>query len=107
MLGNVIGIVQARLGSSRLPGKSLTPLLGRPMLQVIMERVLPAQRVDHWVIATTSLPMDDRIEDVARQLGVQSFRGSEKSLLQKRRRLLMLCPGMGILVMSIFKNRLE
>jgi spore coat polysaccharide biosynthesis protein SpsF len=83
MLGNVIGIVQARMGSSRLPGKSLTPLLGRPMLQVIMERVLPAQRVDHWVIATTSLPMDDRIEDVARQLGVQSFRGSENDCLDR------------------------
>ena len=83
MLGNVIGIVQARMGSSRLPGKSLTPLLGRPMLQVLMERVLPAQRVDHWIIATTQLPMDDRIEELARQLGVRYFRGSENDCLDR------------------------
>ena len=48
MLGNIIGIVQARMGSSRLPGKSLAPLLGRPMLQVLIERVVPARRVDQW-----------------------------------------------------------
>lgn len=83
MLGNVIGIVQARMGSSRLPGKSLAPLLGRPMLQVLMERVLPAQRVRHWIIATTQLPMDDRIEELARKLGVQCFRGSEKDCLDR------------------------
>ena len=83
MLGNVIGIVQARMGSLRLPGKSLALLLGRPMLQVLMERVLPAQRVSYWVIATTQLPMDDRIEEIAQQLGVQSFRGSENDCLER------------------------
>lgn len=82
-LGNVVGIVQARMGSSRLPGKSLAPLLGRPMLQVLMERVLPAQRVDRWIIATTKLPMDDRIEELAGQLGLQCFRGSENDCLDR------------------------
>lgn len=83
MLSNVVGIVQARMGSSRLPGKTLIPLLGRPMLQVLMERVLPAQRVDHWIIATTQLPIDDQIMELARQLGVQSFRGSENDCLDR------------------------
>lgn len=83
MLGNVIGIVQARMGSSRLPGKSLAPLLGRPMLQVLMERVLPAQRVDRWIIATTQLPMDDRIEELARRLDIHCFRGSENDCLDR------------------------
>jgi spore coat polysaccharide biosynthesis protein SpsF len=53
------------------------------MLQVLMERVLPAQRVDHWIIATTQLPMDDRIEELARQLGVRYFRGSENDCLDR------------------------
>jgi spore coat polysaccharide biosynthesis protein SpsF len=83
MVGNVIGIVQARMGSSRLPGKSLAPLLGRPMLQVLTERVVPARRVDQWIIATTQLPMDDRIEELARQLHVHCFRGAENDCLDR------------------------
>jgi len=83
MPGNVIGIVQARMGSSRLPGKSLAPLLGRPMLQVLMERVVPAQRVDRWIIATTQLPMDDRIEELAGRLDIHCFRGSENDCLDR------------------------
>jgi spore coat polysaccharide biosynthesis protein SpsF (cytidylyltransferase family) len=82
-MGNVIGIVQARMGSTRLPGKSLAPLLGRPMLQVLIERILPAQRVDRWIIATTQLPADDRIEALARQLRVECFRGSENDCLDR------------------------
>jgi spore coat polysaccharide biosynthesis protein SpsF len=83
MLGNVIGIVQARMGSSRLPGKSLAPLAGRPMLEVLMERVLPSRRVNHWIIATTQLPMDNAIEELAQRVGVTCFRGSENDCLDR------------------------
>ncbi len=82
-MGNVIGIVQARMGSFRLPGKSLAPLLGRPMLQVLMERVRPAQIVDHWIIATTQLAADDCIAELSRQLGIECFRGSENDCLDR------------------------
>lgn len=82
-MGNVIGIVQARMGSLRLPGKSLAPLLGRPMLQVLMERVRPAQIVDHWIIATTQLAADECIAELSRQLGIECFRGSENDCLDR------------------------
>lgn len=83
MPGNVVGIVQARMGSTRLPGKSLALLLNRPMLQVLLERILPSEKVDSWIIATTELPIDDAIEDLAGRLGVQSFRGSENDCLDR------------------------
>lgn len=79
----IAGIVQARMGSSRLLGKSLALLLGRPMLQVLMERVLPAKRVDDWVIATTQLPLDDPIEELTQRIRLKCFRGSENDCLDR------------------------
>lgn len=78
-----MGIVQARMGSSRLPGKTLAQVLGRPMLQVLMERVLPARRINPWIIATTQLAMDDPLEELARKLEVACFRGSENDCLDR------------------------
>lgn len=56
-----IGIIQARMGSERLPGKILAPLGGRPLLAQLCSRIRPA-RVDEWWLATTSDPADDVTE---------------------------------------------
>jgi spore coat polysaccharide biosynthesis protein SpsF len=57
----VVAIVQARMGSHRLPGKVLKPIAGRAMIARVLERVLAADRVDAVVVATTTLPEDDRL----------------------------------------------
>lgn len=55
---SVIGIIQARFGSTRLPGKILAPTAGRPMLELITHR-LARSRVREWRLATTDKPQDD------------------------------------------------
>ena len=54
-MGGTIGIIQARMGSERLPGKILAPIQGRPILGLIADR-LRAARVDEWWLATSEAP---------------------------------------------------
>lgn len=72
----VTATIEARLGSTRLPAKVMVNLGGRPMLQVLVERVLRAKVLDRIVIATTAQAEDDAIEHLARTLGVGCYRGS-------------------------------
>ena len=78
-----VAIIQARMGSTRLPGKVLKPLLGKPMLARMLERVTCAKKVDAVVVATSDKPQDDGIEQVAREAGAQVFRGSEDDVLDR------------------------
>ena len=52
----VVAIGQARMGSTRLPGKTMMPMVGKPIIQHVVERVKRCQRVDEIVIATTTNP---------------------------------------------------
>ena len=79
----VVAILQARMGSSRLPRKVLRPLLGRPMLVHILERVKSAKRLDGIVVATTDLPEDREIIDLACQHGVEGFAGPVEDVLTR------------------------
>lgn len=79
----VVAIVQARSGSTRLPGKVLKILAGRPMLLHVIERVKACNMLDDIVIATTSLRQDRPIIKLAEQAGVSWFAGSEKNVLQR------------------------
>ena len=81
MAPRVVAIVQARLGSSRLPGKALLPIAGRTMLEHVLRRILAVSGVDEVVLATTVSPEDDGLEKVAASLGVSTFRGSVKDVL--------------------------
>jgi spore coat polysaccharide biosynthesis protein SpsF len=74
-------IVEARMRSTRLPGKVLKPILGRPMLALLVERLGRVRQIDAIVIATTENSADDCIAALAQQLGVQSYRGSEDDVL--------------------------
>lgn len=71
------------MGSTRLPGKSLLPLAGAPLLQRILERVKRCKLVDVLVVATTQKGEDDPLADLARSLGVEVFRGSEDDLVDR------------------------
>ena len=79
----IVGILQARMGSTRLPGKTLATVLGCPMLSVILERVKPAHLVEQWVVATTSLPQDDVLEDLVAKSGFACFRGHPEDCLDR------------------------
>lgn len=77
----VTATIQARLGSSRLPGKVLKDICGRPMLAIQIERILRSRLVDEVIVATSVDPRDDAIADLAKSLGVGCFRGSEDDVL--------------------------
>jgi spore coat polysaccharide biosynthesis protein SpsF len=79
----IVAILQARLGSSRLPEKVLAELHGMPMLRAILQRLKPAQTLDELVVATTTEPRDRRICELAEQEQVPSFRGSEADCLDR------------------------
>ena len=76
-------IVQARMTSSRLPGKVVRPILGRPMLALLIERLRRAQQIDDVIVATTSNATDDVVEELCREVGAGCFRGSEEDVLDR------------------------
>lgn len=71
------------MGSSRLPGKVLSDLAGKPMLACVVERMARAETVDDVVVATTTLPGDDVISDLNHAQGWSGFRGSESDVLDR------------------------
>lgn len=78
---NTVAIIQARVGSRRLPGKVLAPIVGRSMLERVVERVEAATRVVRTVVATSDDPRDDAVEAICRRRGFACFRGSESDVL--------------------------
>jgi glutamate-1-semialdehyde aminotransferase/spore coat polysaccharide biosynthesis protein SpsF (cytidylyltransferase family)/predicted dehydrogenase len=81
--GPVVAIIQARMGSSRLPGKSLAIIEERPMLWHVIQRVKRASLVDRVVVATSTSPADDAIEQMCREGGVTCHRGKESDVLDR------------------------
>lgn len=76
-------IVQARMSSTRLPGKVLLPLDGAPMLTRLVERLCRVQQADGIVIATTTNPPDDAIARLCDFLALPCHRGSEQDVLSR------------------------
>jgi spore coat polysaccharide biosynthesis protein SpsF len=83
LIPRVVAIVQARMGASRLPGKVLLPLAGRPVLAHVVERVRAASEVDEVVVATTEGLPDDPVAQLGSKLGARVFRGSEIDVLSR------------------------
>lgn len=79
----IVAIVQARTGSTRLPGKILKPILGETMLARMLERVKRAKKLDAIIVATTDKPEDDATAELARKCDVRVFRGSEHDVLDR------------------------
>ena len=77
----IAATIQARTGSSRLPGKVLLPILGRPMLALQVERIRQSRLIDEIILSTSLDKRDDPIERLARESGVSCFRGSETDVL--------------------------
>ena len=75
MTEQVAVILQARTGSSRLPGKVLADLAGRPMLAFLVERLKRCAAVDRCILATTELVEDDGLAQLGDSLGLTSCVG--------------------------------
>jgi spore coat polysaccharide biosynthesis protein SpsF len=79
----IAAIVQARMGSTRLPGKTLVDICGRPLLEHIIERVKQSRYVNVIVVATTTNLEDDQIVQDCERLGVRTFRGNDLDVLDR------------------------
>jgi spore coat polysaccharide biosynthesis protein SpsF len=82
-LPNTVAIIQARMGSTRLPGKTLMKLANHTLLGFLTERLSSSRTISKIVIATTIHHRDDVIVQEAQKLGVDFFRGSEDDVLAR------------------------
>ena len=83
MKDDVLIVVQARVGSTRLPGKVLMDLGGKPLLARILERLERVRTPSRVVVATTTDRQDDSIVALCRGLGIEAFRGHPSDLLDR------------------------
>ena len=81
--GSTLAIVQARTGSSRLPGKVLKPLEGEPMIMRQLQRLARAGNLDHIVVATSDSEEDDKLADLLRARGIDVNRGPLNDVLAR------------------------
>lgn len=80
---NIVTVIQARIGSTRLPGKVLLPLSGKPLLIHLVNRVQQAKYHGKIVVATTTSPLDDPIEELCVNEGISFYRGHPTDLLDR------------------------
>ena len=83
MSARMLVVVSARMASSRCPGKALAPLAGRPLLEVLLDRMAGVRGVDGVVLATSVSPENDALVEVARRAGFEAFRGDEDDVLRR------------------------
>ena len=79
----VVTIIQARMGSTRLPGKVLMEVDGVPLLEIMLSRIVKSELLDQVVIATSTLPNDDKIIEFCQKKKFECFRGSEEDVLSR------------------------
>ena len=82
-IGSVVAFLQARMGSSRLPGKVMMPLQGQSILERAVRRLRASSSIDAVAVLTTRLPEDDVIVRVATELGAWVYRGPELDVLAR------------------------
>lgn len=76
-------LLQARVGSTRLPGKAMKTILGKPMLHYTVETLKQSSAADRIVMVIPTNPKDDLLVDFAEKAGVRWFRGSEENVLER------------------------
>jgi spore coat polysaccharide biosynthesis protein SpsF len=80
-MSRTLAVIQARMGSTRLPGKVLADLAGAPALVRMVERLRFAKTLDDIVVATTNSPADAPLRAVAAEMGLDYYAGSERDVL--------------------------
>jgi len=79
----ILAIIQARMGSTRLPGKVLKKISGKVMMEYQLDRIKKSKKINKVVVATSSLSQDDAIENFCKDYGVDCFRGTEDDVLSR------------------------
>ena len=79
----IVAILQARMSSTRLPGKVLKPLCGEPMLYRQIERIKRSSKIDKLLVATSVEPSDDKIAEFCQQYDIDCFRGDLADVLAR------------------------
>ncbi|MFH2135419.1 MAG: glycosyltransferase family protein [Pseudomonadota bacterium] len=79
----IIATIEARMTSSRLPGKVLMQAAGKPMLEHLVERLRAVPSLDGVVLATTVNATDDELEDFSKKVGIVCYRGSEQDVMAR------------------------
>lgn len=79
----ILAIIQARYSSSRLPGKVMKKILGRPMLELQFERVKQSKLIDTLIVATSQQSDDEPIDVLCQKNGIACFRGSLNNVLDR------------------------
>ena len=79
----IVAIIEARMTSTRLPGKVLMPILGEPSLHRMVERLRKSKHLDDVVIATTTNKVDDCVVELCEKIKCSYYRGSEEDVLQR------------------------
>ncbi|MBI3932546.1 MAG: glycosyltransferase family protein [Acidobacteria bacterium] len=79
----VVAIVSARMASSRCPGKALAPLAGRPLLEVLLERIASVPELDSVALATSVNAENAPLVAIARKMGIPVFQGAEDDVLKR------------------------
>ena len=79
----VVALVQARMGSTRLPGKVLKPIVGKSMIELLLTRLSKSSELDEIVVATSKDAKNDELQLVVESLGYRCTRGSEKDVLSR------------------------
>ncbi len=81
MKQKIAAIIEARMTSTRLPGKVMKEWEGKPLIQVMVERLQKASRLDDVIVATTTNPKDDVLCNFLAQKNINFYRGSEENVL--------------------------
>lgn len=79
----IVATVEARMGSSRLPGKVMKEILGKPILQIVVERASKSKLLNEVIVATTKNPRDDAIVEMCKKNNILYYRGSEDDVLDR------------------------
>ena len=79
----IIAIVQARMGSTRFPNKVMRTISGKPMIEVLLNRLSQSKHIDQIVLATSDDIRNDKLEEHVNNLGYDVYRGSERDVLDR------------------------
>jgi len=82
-MSKILGVIQARMGSTRLPHKTMTKIDGKPFLEHVIKSIRLSKKLDKIVIATSNNQKDDVIEKFAIKNKIPFFRGSEEDVLDR------------------------
>jgi len=78
-----LAIIQARMGSTRFPGKVMQPILGTPMIELLLGRLSQSKLIDRIIVATSQDNRNQPLVDCVRALGYDIYQGSEEDVLDR------------------------